>query len=196
MKHVTDGRSVFCRIHVGKCSSVLAFAGVAVVLLLCLSGCGSQTVKMDTSWAAYYKSLKELRNHSDFAVSGDITHIGDAVQPGDGSLVYSDVTLTMKSVFWNAHPQKAVPPTILFHENGGTYNGTTYVVEDDPLYQVGQHVVLFFTEYSPGQYRVTGGPTGRFLVENNQVKPIVSNGVQVAPNTDESGFATSVKAAS
>ncbi len=111
-------------------------------------------------------------------------------------MIYSDVTLTVKSVFWNAHSQKTVPPTILFHENGGNYNGTTHVIEDDPLYQVGQHVILFFTEYSPGKYRVTGGPTGRFLVENNQVKPIVPNGVQLSPNTNESGFANSVKAAS
>src|SRR6266446_1772843 len=197
MKRLTNGRSVRCRIHPGKRNSLLALAGVAVILLLCLSGCGNgvQTVKTEASWAQYYTSLKDLKHNSDVAVSGDITQIGSTIQPGDVSPVYSDVTLMVKKVFWNAHPQKTVPPTIHFHENGGTYNGTTYVLDDDPLYQIGQHVVLFFTEYSPGKYRVTGGPTGRFIIENNQVKPIVSNGVQLPPNTDENGFANSVNAA-
>ncbi len=147
---------------------------------------------MDASWAQYYTSLKDLKKHADFAVSGDITKIGAGVQPSDGSMVYSNVTLTVKNVSWNAHPQKTVPPTILFHANGGNYNGKTYILDDDPMYHVGQHVVLFFTEYSPGKYRVPGGPTGRFLIENNQVKPIVTNGVQLSPSTDEKSFTNSL----
>ena len=172
---------------------ILIVAGM--LLLFCLSSCGSQTVTMDASWAQYYTSLKDLKQHSDFAVSGNITHIGSGVQPSDGSMVYSDVTLTVTKVLWNAHPQKVVPSTILFHENGGSYQGKTYTLEDDPLYQTGQHVILFVTEYSPGKYRVAGGPTGRFLVENNQVKPMVSNGIHLTQGTSESNFADNVKAA-
>jgi hypothetical protein len=169
--------------------------GIAILFVICLSGCGNQTVTMHASWAQYYTSFKDLKSHADFAVSGSITQIGAAVQPGDGSMVYSDVTLTVHKVLWNEHPQKSVPSIVHFHENGGTYNGKTYILDDDPMYQTGQQVVLFFTEYSSGQYRVTGGPTGRFLVENNQVKPVVPNGVQLSPNTSVDTFARSVNVA-
>ena len=199
MIRLSNDRSVHCRMHVENRNSLLAFVGIAAILLLSLSACGSgtenQTGRADASWSQYFKSLKDLKHNSDFAVSGDITSIGAAVQPSDGGFVYSDVTLTVKRVFWSAHPSKTVPSTVLFHQNGGAYNGKTYALEDDPLYQVGQHVVLFFTEYSPGKYRVTGGPTGRFLIENNQVRPLVSNGVQLASNTDENEFAKMTSAA-
>jgi len=133
MKLPTYHKSMLRRIHSEERNSLLVFVGVVVLLSFCLCGCGgSQTVTTQASWAQYYTSLKDLKYHSDFAVSGDIAHIGDAVQPSDGSMVYSDVTLIVKSVFWNAHSQKTVPPTILFHENGGNYNGTTHVIEDDP----------------------------------------------------------------
>lgn len=174
-----------------RCNS-LVLALLTCLLAFCLSACGGQTITMHASWAEYYTTLKDLKLHSDFAVSGQITQIGSGVKPGDGP-VYSDVTLTVKQVLWNAHEQKAVPPTIEFHENGGTYNNNKYVVDDDPLYAVGQHVVLFFTEYSPGKYRVTGGPTGRFLVENNQVKPIAADGVRLSQGTDVSSFTSNLQ---
>lgn len=196
MKDLTSVTSVSCRLRSRQYNCSLTFAGVVVFLLLCLSGCGNQTVIGHVSWAQYYTSFKDLKLHSDFAVSGTITQIGTAVKPADGSFPYSDVTLSVKSVLWNAHPQKTVPPTLLFHENGGkAQDGTTYVIEDDPLYQVGQQVILFFTEYSPGQYRVTGGPTGRFVTESKQVKPIVPNGVQLSSGMNENGFENTLKTA-
>lgn len=178
-------------------SYLLPLLATMVVLVICLSACGSEnrTVKVDASWAQHYTSLKDLKHNTDLAISGDVTSIGTAVKPADGSLVYSDVAVTVTQIVWNAHSQQSVPSTIHFHENGGTYQGTTYVVDDDPLYQVGQHVILFFTEYSPGQYRVAGGPTGRFLVTNGVVKPITSDGVQLSPNMNESQFVTALNAA-
>ena len=197
MKRIIDHVNSHYRLFFGKRNYILTLLGTMVVLGICLIGCGSgnQTVKVDVSWAQHYTSLKDLKHNSDLAISGDITNIGASVKPVDGSLVYSDVTVTVTKVLWNTHSEKTVPPTILFHENGGTYQGTTYVVNDDPLYQVGQHVVLFFTEYSPGNYRVAGGPTGRFLVANGVVKPISPDGVQLAQNTNENQFAQSLNAA-
>ena len=197
MKRIMDHVNSHYRLSFGNRSYLLPLLGTMVVLGICLSGCGSgnQTVKVDVSWAQHYTSFKDLKHNSDIAINGDVTNIGDSVKPVDGSLVYSDVTVTVTKVLWNAHSQKTVSPTILFHENGGTYQGTTYIVNDDPLYQVGQHVILFFTEYSPGNYRVAGGPTGRFLVTNGVVKPITSDGVQLAPNTNEHQFAQALNAA-
>ena len=199
MNRIIDHVNSHYRLSVGKRNYILTLLGTMVVLGICLSGCGSgnQTVKVDVSWAQYYTSLKDLKHNSDIAISGNVTNIGASVKPvdGDGSLVYSGVTVTVTKVLWNAHSQKTVPTTILFHENGGTYQGTTYVVNDDPLYQVGQHVVLFFTEYSPGNYRVAGGPTGRFLVANGVVKSIASEGVQLAPYTNENQFVQALNAA-
>lgn len=194
MKSSEEESSVACRIRTREKSSVLALVGIAILIILCLSGCGNQSVTAQVSWAEHYTSLKELKQHSDFVVSGNITQIGDAVQPADGSMVYSDVTLTVDKVVWNAHANKTVPSTIHFHENGGIAGSKTYIVEDDPLYQTDQHVILFFTEYSPGKYRVTSGPTGRFLIDNQQVTPIDPN-VKLTPNTDEDTFIKNIEAA-
>jgi hypothetical protein len=80
---------------------------------------------------------------------------------------------------------------ITFQRTGGTYNGVTFEIDDDPLFHAGDDVVLFFVEYEPGQYRVSGGPTGRFEVvdQGREVRSTVVDGVKLPAGTSLDAFA-------
>ncbi len=151
-----------------------------------------QKVVMEASWAEYYGSMAELKSHGDLAVVGTISAIAPTVQRERGP-VFSMVTLTVARTLWTRSSTTATPATVTFEETGGTFNGVTYEIEDDPLYNVGDRLVMFFTEYSPGQYRVTGGPTGRFTVAGNSVVPTVKDGVQLEPGATESTFLATIQ---
>ncbi len=147
---------------------------------------------MEASWAEYYDSVASLKAHGDLAVVGTVSTIAPTVQPERGP-VFSMVTLTVERTLWTRSSSTATPATVTFEETGGTYNGVTFEIEDDPLYNVGDRVVMFFTEYSPGKYRVTGGPTGRFTVARSSVVPTVKDGVQLQPGTSESAFLATIQ---
>jgi hypothetical protein len=144
-------------------------------------------VEMGASWAEYYRSISDLKAHADMAVVGTVSSIAPAVQP-QGAPVYQMVTLTVERTSWAHARGSSAPSSVTFEQTGGTYQGVTYQVDDDPLFHVGDRAVLFFTEYDTGKYRVTGGPTGRFAIVGGQVRPTVADGVQVAPGTGESAF--------
>ncbi len=155
------------------------------------------------SWAEYYTSVADLKSHADLAVVGTVSSIAPAEQPTANGPVYSIVTLDVESSPWSralgtAMPaggkaSATIPATVSFIETGGTYQGVTYEIDEDPLLQVGDRALMFFTEYSPGKYRVTGGPSGRFSVKGGVVTPIAQNGVMVSAGTSESSFVSSVQ---
>ncbi len=151
-----------------------------------------QVVKYGASWAQYCRSMKDLKGYADIAVMGVVSEVAPAVQPTADGPVFSTVTLAVASMPWSRVLTTPMPETVSFVETGGTYQGVTYEVEDEPLLQVGDRVLIFFTEYSPGKYRVTGGPTGRFSVAGGVVKPIVEDGVQVAAGTSASSLFSSL----
>jgi hypothetical protein len=144
-------------------------------------------VEMGASWAEYYRSMSDLKAHADLAVVGTVSSIAPAVRP-QGAPVYQMVTVAVEGTSWARAQGTSAPSSVTFEQTGGTYQGVTYQVDDDPLFHVGDRAVLFFTEYSPGKYRVTGGPTGRFGIVGGQVRATVPDGVQVAPGTAESAF--------
>jgi hypothetical protein len=146
-----------------------------------------RTVMMGASWAEYYRSMPELKKNSDFGVAGSISAIAPATK-ADAGWVYQMVTVSADRVVWNSTASFQVPAAVTFKQTGGTYQNITYVMDDDPLFKIGDQVVLFFRQYSPGLYRVSGGPTGRFHVTSAGVRAIVDDGVQVPAGTSVAGL--------
>jgi hypothetical protein len=144
-------------------------------------------VKMGASWAEYHRSMSALKQHADFAIVGEVSAIAPAAKP-DAGPVYQMVTLKVNQVAWTNRHDYQVPATVTFEQTGGTYQNVTYTVDDDPLFRVGEQVVVFFKEYSPGLYRVSGGPTGRFSLANSGVTPVVQDGIQVPTGTNVTGL--------
>ena len=151
-----------------------------------------RVVRYAASWAQYCRSMKDLKGYSDIAVVGVVSEVSPAVQAAADGLVFTTVTLTVASMPWSRVLTTPVPETVSYVQTGGTYQGVTYQIDDDPLVQVGDRVLMFFSEYSPGTYRVTGGPTGRFSVAGGVVKPVVEDGVQVAAGTTASSLFSSL----
>jgi hypothetical protein len=146
---------------------------------------------MDAHWAEFYTNLKDLKIHSSFSIRGEISKIGSPYKTSDG-LVFSQVTVTVKQVLFNPR-HMSVPLTVSFLQNGGVYNKTTYLIRDDPLFAPKQQVILFFKEYSPGKYKITGGPSGRFIVEKGKVRAVDTEGVKISDTTSESLFSTQIQ---
>ena len=57
------------------------------------------------------------------------------------------------------------------YQDGGTLDGRTEMILEDPLMQVGDELILFLHEFNDdsGKYYVEGGPQGRFVVKDGRV---------------------------
>ncbi|HZU67989.1 MAG TPA: hypothetical protein VFA09_11995 [Ktedonobacteraceae bacterium] len=180
--------------------SIVLLSGFAIWGTLLLSGCTSasqpaQGQKMTTvtiypSWSRLYQDLKSLKHDSDVAVSGTIMGISKTIP--SPSLVMTDFTFQIQKILWDPH-KRINSTSIIVQQEGGVTNNTRYVAEDDPLFQVGEEAVLFLHEFSPGNYYVVGGPTGRFLIRGEVVKPINNEGLSLPSNLSESTFYTEIQ---
>ncbi len=187
--------------HLNKRVNGKIIGGLVLMLsiLMLVSACSQssasqsspQRVTLQSSWAEYYTSLKDLKQHSTIVVRGTISQFALAVKPADGP-VYTPVSVSITRVLWNPHNQTA-PTSVSLVQTGGMYNNSIYQVDDDPLFQTGEQVILFLKEYQPGQFRIIGGPTGRFKIVNSTATPIVSDGVKLPTTTNEAQFASDLQ---
>ncbi|WIG59519.1 MAG: hypothetical protein OJF49_002266 [Ktedonobacterales bacterium] len=181
---------------------------VWVMALASLAGCAQMTqqtqqptlntpkvVYIAASWAQSYRDVKSLKRDADIAVAGTIASMagtsGDAV-----GVVATDFVFSISRAIYNPHGQ-TLGATITLHQTGDTISNTPYPyeMEDDPLFQPGEQLVLFLHEYSAGHYYVIGGPTGRFEVRSGVVLPATGAGVQLAPSTSLDAFVTMIQQA-
>lgn len=181
----------------------IVFMSLVACIVFLLSGCGQQatsqtqvaktnTVVMDSSWAEYYKTLKDLKGHTDVAVQGTFTSVvRTVVEPKEQ--IYTDFAFKItKTVYSHQTPAASV---ITIQQEGGLYKNTLYRESDDPRFQIGEQSFLFLREIAPNLYVVIGGPTGRFIIQNGSVKPIVQDGVHLPASTNVSDFTSSVQRA-
>lgn len=179
-------------------------------VLMLLAGCGQNAdtgqagtqsackpdhiVGVAVSWTKGYSSLKGLKQDADLGVQGHFTAVVDT--PTDSSaLVYTDFTFTITRVLWDPHHQISGSTSITIRQTGGCTGGTLYRVDDDPLFQVGEEAILFLHQFSPGQYNVIGGPSGRFEVRNGLVQPVNDEGVKLPSDLTEQQFYTLLRRA-
>jgi hypothetical protein len=152
---------------------------IAFILVAGVGGCSSSgtgnpgTTKdgIQVSWAEHYSTVAELKKHTDVAVHGTVTKLVETTKDAKGipftiyQLTVSDVIVDRK------HQLSGANPTVTIKQTGGVVDGSTVQVDDDPMFAVGDEVVLFLAEGSPGLYRVIGGPNGRYVVVGGKVKP-------------------------
>lgn len=163
---------------------------------------------IQAEWAHLYHDLPSLKRASDVAVVGDVSGIADQGLEGGTQTPYTEFSVTVQSVlFAHASVQardlsgNTLSPysTFIVHQLGGTsYRQQQPVqmeVADDPLFTVGDQVVLFLHQYSPGHYFVEGGPSGRFSVANGLVSPINDEGIPIPAPAPLAQFASEVSQA-
>jgi len=170
-----------------------AAAAVAAVVLGTLTACSTsgptpgpgapKVVNMNGSWAQQYRSLADLKAHSDVAVEGTITRATQEPGASTTNIPFTDFQFTVAATLYDPGHRAAAtagtPATLTIHQTGGVVNDELFQFEDDPLFKVGEKCVLFLHEYATGRYMVIGGPTGRFAVDGSgTITPIVSDGVK------------------
>jgi hypothetical protein len=167
----------------GEMARNALFSCLIIGFLLALSACGQQTsaanqqpsytktVNIEASWAIAYNDVKSAKAASDAVLLGTIESVKSVTGGGSAAgVVATDFVFKIEQTIVDAH-HLLHGSTIIIHQTGGITNDTKYEVSDDPLFQVNEHALLFLRIYQPGYAFVVGGPSGRFIVENNLVKP-------------------------
>ncbi len=153
-------------------------------------GVGATNCDIQVSWALGYRSLKELKQarELDLAVQGTFT----ALQSTQGQFSSGDLSTEFSFVPNKVllDPQQLSQAEITIHQTGGRSNNTLHQVCGDPLFQIGEEAILFLRQFSPGQYLVIGGPSGRFAVRKGFVQPNNDEGVKLPANLTEQQFYT------
>lgn len=154
----------------------------------------SQTATIDASWSVNYKDLKSLKAASTVVVEGKITAVAGETLDTATHIPFTDFTLSVDKAVYDPHGH-VHGFRVIVHQTGGIVNNTLFQVDDDPLFQVGEQVVLFLHEYAPDMYFVVGGPTGRFEVRSGKVSAGGSTGVTLPSSTSLDAFLAQVNAA-
>ncbi len=163
----------------GEMARNALFPCLMIGFLLAVSACSQQasgqppaytkTVNMQVSWAIMYNDVKSAKDASGLVVLGTIESVKNVTNSGNGLVSTYFVFKIEQTVIDTHHLLQGA--TIIVHQTGGITNGTKYEVSDDPLFQINERALLFLRIYQPGYAFVVGGPSGRFIVENNLVKP-------------------------
>lgn len=155
----------------------IALAGVVAALVIAIpvamnvSSPGRHVRVISMSWAYAYGSISEIAADADLVVIGTVERIA-GTESGDRSappttLFAVQVERTIKG--------DAGETTIQVIQEGGQLTGGEWAeLEDYPLMNVGDHVLLFLNRSdAEGRTRwtITGEPQGRLLVANGEVRP-------------------------
>lgn len=179
--------------------------GMMITCLVALSGCAegnrasSQTtptvVKMDASWHIHYSDVKSAKQDPDLNLIISATTRSLRPTQSINGVVTTDVVFNITHVAWN--PQKLpVSSTIIVRTLGGTIGNKLYEVDDFPMFKMGEQEILFLHfDSTTGIAGTLGGPSGRLLVQNGQVKPLNSEGMNMPANTSANLFLTSIPSA-
>jgi hypothetical protein len=147
---------------------------------------------MFVEWSHSYTDLASLKKDSDLAVVGTIASVLDRPDVPKTATPYSLYSVAVSQAIYD--PRAVATSTMKLYQLGGTIEGHPIMAERDPLYQIGDRVILFLKHGNADAYGVLGGPTGRFLVgQDGTVQPVVPNGVAVQPGTRVSQFVTMVQ---
>jgi hypothetical protein len=160
-----------------------------------VGGTSAQGCDIEVSWAMGYGSLKELKRATalDLAIQGTFTTIqstqGQAPPSRQNGPLTTDFSFLISKVLLDPHHLlNSSSSTITIHQTGGRLGNTLHQVCDDPLFRVGEEAILFLHQFSPGQYFVMGGPSGRFEVRKGLVQPVNNEGVKLPSGLTERQF--------
>ncbi len=179
--------------------------GMIILCVVLLAGCTEANgaspgtpvtiVKMDASWHMRYSNVKSAKQDPDLNLI--ISGVAVSLKPAQNvqGIVTTDVVFNVRQTAWN--PQKLpIGTTITIRTLGGIVGNKRYVLDDFPMYQVGEHEILFLHfDRTAGIAGTLGGPSGRLLVQNGLIKPLNDQGMHIPSNTSENAFLASIPSA-
>jgi hypothetical protein len=169
---------------------------LATMLVILSSGCADENergvAKFEVVWQKKFSSLDALMAQSWLGVHGIVVAASPPYMPGKGTVVpeeflqnksphvQTDYTVRVIQVLTG---QLSLPQDIVVTQVGASIQGISYEIRSDPLYGVGEEVVVFLTDdvrppfNSPGystakQFVVNQTAEARFRVRDGVVYPI------------------------
>jgi len=156
------------------------------VLLALLCGCSSESVSNDggnqsanslsheetsqviveTQWPEEVSSVAWLVRNSSAVIRGTVTGISDPFEATDvmGQLIVChDVEIAVSNSIKGSHRRGE---TVTVRVRGGSFEGFTYVDDDQPVFTIGEDVLVMLAQNEWGGYGVTGAFSGKFHMEN------------------------------
>lgn len=117
-----------------------------------------------------YSSLSEVKEASDLIIVGRVTGaefwrlVLD--EPQFAPLPMTDFTVKIEQVILGDTEGLT---SITVEMTGGTLEDETWVIRGNPLMKVSNRNVLFLRRVEKGRYILSGGPTGRYIIEKGRV---------------------------
>lgn len=121
-------------------------------------------------------SLDQLADRADTILIGTVTG-KESRRDAQGGNIYTLVTLKTEQQIKG----QPAPETVSIRVQGGELDGISQKVEDSPLFQQGEKVIVFLTAGDGGTMTVVGGLQGKGVIENGTVTSVVQtlSGLQV-----------------
>jgi len=123
-------------------------------------------------WPEGYTSVEELATSPEVdiiargvVIDAEVYIERPAAEDAKSSWLVTKFSFQVHSMIKGPHQLKVLE----IHQDGGTLDGQTEMVLEDPLMQVGDELILFLHEFDPDKYYVECGPQGRFVVQKGKV---------------------------
>ena len=160
---------------------ILAFVASLTAVCALMCGCsqrsdkepleGYEKISMHASWSYAYDGVKGLCKTDELDLIARVK-IGNSEQQNRNGLLMTVFTANVKDlIYGNAEDVVNVIMT------GGIDHDskTIYEISDDPLMQKDDEFIIFAHKNESGTYTVLGGPQGRFVIDNDNVFPLVDH---------------------
>ena len=126
------------------------------------------TVTSFADWVDVYSSVEELAKATDDIIIGKLvdSYVWEYPQEYTHSpLLFTYYTVEVQSIIKG----ELADDVISVYVDGGIRNGVEYIIEDSPLLNVNDTMILFLWETPEEAYTTRGGPQGRFKIVNGKV---------------------------
>jgi hypothetical protein len=129
----------------------------------------TKPTELSVSWAEAYPNIESLVKKAELIVIGTVNSSHSYLGLKGTTIPYTDHEVIIEVALKGSINST----TITIVQTGGTLDGKTYVVHDDPLLTEGQRIIVFLRKAIPGpdfagpvkeRYTILGGPQGRFLI--------------------------------
>lgn len=121
---------------------------------------------LSASWEYNYKDIEEISEASDFIALVKVDCIEDSFT--DTGIPYTEFKVDIVTPIYNAEEGESV--TILM--TGGETKDEIIEIEDDPLLQPGDEILIFCQQNTNDTYRIISGPQGRLVYNNGELNSL------------------------
>jgi hypothetical protein len=121
-----------------------------------------ETVRMTADWVQTYSSVEAMAKDTEYIIIGKL--IDSYVWEYPKEYKHVPLLFTYYKVEVLSEIKGEMENVISVYVDGGVQNGKEYIIEDSPLLNVGDTMILFLMNGSNEDYTTVGGPQGRFKV--------------------------------